>query len=96
MFKVDYDKMMELVGAKTSASARERLRVAKKKAEQILGTGGGGSTPSSSPNPRAKKAAPVGGIDKKSPTKVKAGPHKAAKPEIKPESTEEDEGSEDV
>lgn len=84
--------MMALVGAKTAASARERLRVAKKKADQILEAAGqdGSSTPAvSTPKKTPKKSAPTGGIDKKTPSKVKKGPHKVAKPEVEEEAKDE-------
>ncbi|TID16084.1 hypothetical protein E2P81_ATG08943 [Venturia nashicola] len=89
---VDFDRMMALVGAKTAASARERLRVAKKKADQILeatGQEGGFSPVTSTPKKTPKKAAPAGGIDKKTPTKVKKGPRKVAEPTVKVEAQEE-------
>ncbi|KAE9991911.1 hypothetical protein EG327_010589 [Venturia inaequalis] len=89
---VDFDKMMALVGAKTAASARERLRVAKKKADQILENAGheGGSAPvASTVKKTPKKAAPAGGIDKKTPSKVKKGPRKI-EAEVKEEADTED------
>lgn len=89
--QVDFDKMMALVGAKSAASARERLRVAKKKADQILEAAGqeGGSTPvASTPKKTPKKAAPAGGVDKKTPSKVKKGPRKVEH-EVKEEVIEE-------
>lgn len=89
--------MMALVGAKTAASARERLRVAKKKADQILEAAGDGTSGSTlvTPKKTPKKAVPAGGIDKKTPSKVKKGPRKVSEPEVKEEEVVEEADTED-
>jgi hypothetical protein len=60
------------MGSKSIAGARERIRVAKKKAadhEALNGLKGA----------VASSVSPAGGIDKKSSSKVRAGPKKAIK-----------------
>jgi hypothetical protein len=79
------------MGSKSIAGARERVRLAKKKVAGIDVTTAATALTKSS-------GGPVGGIDKKSPTKVKAGPKKAnrAKPtetKVKDESPAAEDGT---
>jgi hypothetical protein len=78
-----------MLGSKSAASIRERLRLAKKKGEQLATTGMATSTPPLA-TPRRRKRAPAGGVDKESPTKLNNTPRKAksAKSEVKAEDEE--------
>ncbi|KIW09591.1 uncharacterized protein PV09_00462 [Verruconis gallopava] len=70
---IDWEKAARLMGSKSVAGARERLRVAKKKAESHDDTNGVSTC-------RSVSNAPVGGVDKKSPGKLKKeSPKKATK-----------------
>jgi hypothetical protein len=84
-----------VAGSKTVGGVRERLRLAKKKGEQLLGANDGVSAPSSATK-KVKNAAPTGGIDKKSPSKVKTGPRKATEPEVKTKVEEIDEDEDGI
>jgi hypothetical protein len=80
-----------MLGSKSGASIRERLRLARKKGEQLSGSGANTSTPAPT-TPKGRKTAPASGVDKKSATKVNNTPRKAKSPkiEIKAEEVEEE------
>jgi len=85
-----------MVGSKSAQSVRERLRIARKKGPGAA-TGASETTPSVLKDKKDKKAAPAGGIDKKSPTKVNKSPRKAGKPKVKDEDKDQllDDGDSD-
>lgn len=85
-----------MAGSKSVGAVRERLRLAKNKGQSLLAaTDGESATPSSAAKKAKKVTAPAGGIDKKSPTKVKAGARKATNVKVKSEEHVTEEAEED-
>ncbi|QDS70228.1 hypothetical protein FKW77_007119 [Venturia effusa] len=74
---INFEQLYAMAGSKSIGAVRERLRIAKKRVGELLDTSVAPPTSAAStPTKTLKKTAPVGGVDKKTPSKVKQGPRK--------------------
>lgn len=77
-----------MAGSKSVGAVRERLRLAKKKGEQLFGSSEAASTPTAV-TAKKRKACPAGYVDRNSHTKVNTAPRKAKQPKVKAEVDED-------